>query len=264
MTCRNKDGKYDVYFGRGRLAAKQPGNIRYKELLYENYEAFNATQSRSERDSIADSIVTTMKRLGAKFWYLDQTVEDGEDDTENTKKVGNKTAHDHDASLPSSYQDHKEDEKNDQHHPPQHKKLKDSSCPCPSNPQCLTEEGQSDLLRSDDMDHGPQNPPADEKQEGGGRYHHSKKDKILLRCRMKAEQDLQIQKVQVRLPALLGGPNEGDVRNWVELKPRGKILRKVKQALRDLNHRMERERNDKVKPQKKRKGGEPKVGKPCR
>lgn len=62
---------YDVYFGRGKIGTKLPGNVKYKELLYENCEAYNTTESRYERDMIAEKIVTTMKKnFRAKFWVM--------------------------------------------------------------------------------------------------------------------------------------------------------------------------------------------------
>ena len=62
---------YDVYFSRGKIGTKLPGNLKYKELLYENCEAYNTTESRYERDMIAENILTTMKEnFRAKFWVM--------------------------------------------------------------------------------------------------------------------------------------------------------------------------------------------------
>lgn len=61
---------YDVFFGRGRMVSKLPGNIKYKELLYANHKAYNLSQSRYERDMIAETIVSTLKQLGTTFWYV--------------------------------------------------------------------------------------------------------------------------------------------------------------------------------------------------
>ena len=66
-----KNQNYDVYFGRGKIGTKLPGNVKYKELLYENCEAYNSTESRYERDMIAENIVTTMKKnFQSKFWVM--------------------------------------------------------------------------------------------------------------------------------------------------------------------------------------------------
>lgn len=63
-----KNQNYDVYFGRGRKASKLPGNLKYKELLYGNCEAYNKSTSRYERDMIAEQIVSTMeKKFGTRF-----------------------------------------------------------------------------------------------------------------------------------------------------------------------------------------------------
>ena len=72
-NAKRNEQNYDIYFGRGKIGTKLPGNIKYKELLYANCEAYNMTQSRYERDKIAEQIVTTMKKeFHSKFWVMEQ------------------------------------------------------------------------------------------------------------------------------------------------------------------------------------------------
>lgn len=253
-ALNEKNVKYDVFFGRGRMVLKLPGNIKYKELLYANHKAYNETQSRYERDLIAENIVNSLKKnYGSKFWSLrsqEQGVvaavdNDQQEEQERTTGFRRKRTAPSRSSL-SSF----------------------SSCGsrpsggdilgrCTSAPMTVDEEVKTTAAVA--LQHLRGVEFSSKVPAGVLIHHHNKKDNknLILGGTMKtggAQQqksgfsssldhtNQQLQNQDGVDLVLQCKEQEEKSLVWIELKLRNKILRKVKQALRDLHHRLGRKK----------------------
>lgn len=237
----NTHQKYDVFFGRGRMVSKLPGNIKYKELLYANYKAYNLSLSRYERDMIAETIVSTLKQLGTTFWYVPVKAKcrSGGDDFTTIMSRG------------------KEEKKicrvTRQHSPGEAGKASSTASPCAScsssSPRVIVQAAAPYISNpADDIttstNHGQQSSHEsydDEKYNGNKRQtttpgHHQHDVEVLSEFENGSEQQeprsitKNKQNPAIPPPNSLSASFKEAYDGWEELKPRGKVLRKVKQV----------------------------------
>ena len=247
---------YDVFFGRGRMVSKLPGNIKYKELLYANHKAYNLSQSRYERDMIAETIVSTLKQLGTTFWYVPVKTKGssrgdhfitgamrsrgGKEEEDNEKKITSSAAeYQHAAAgkaatLPyASY----------------------CSCSSSSSPRRVTHDDKikknnngstSIKRRMMPPSHQERHHDAEVLPLHDSEFHNGGEQQPRTRPRTKKQHQQQQQQnpaPSFPLLVLVSSPEDSYSRSpttskeeqevyygWEELKPRGKVLRKVKQV----------------------------------
>lgn len=237
----NTHQKYDVFFGRGRMVSKLPGNIKYKELLYANYKAYNLSQSRYERDMIAETIVSTLKQLGTTFWYV-------------PVKAKCRSGGDDFTTIMSRGKEEKKICVTRQHSPGEAGKASSTASPCAScsssSPRVIVQaaapyiSNPADDITSTSTNHGQSSHESydDEKNNGSNKRqtttpgHHQHDVEVLSEFDNGSEQQeprsitKNKQNPAIPPPNSLSASFKEAYDGWEELKPRGKVLRKVKQV----------------------------------